>query len=54
MNLNAVQTQLPLDNGDFYVCGPANFMAFVKKQLLELGVKNESIHYEVFGPHQDL
>ncbi len=29
-------------------------MAFVKKQLLELGVENEHIHYEIFGPHQDL
>jgi nitric oxide dioxygenase len=29
-------------------------MAFIKKQLLELGVKNEQIHYEVFGPHEDL
>ncbi len=54
MNLNAVQAQLPLSNGDFYLCGPAGFMAFIKNQLLELGVKNEQIHYEVFGPHQDL
>ncbi|QQM64163.1 NO-inducible flavohemoprotein [Pseudoalteromonas sp. LC2018020214] len=54
MNLNAVQAQLPLSNGDFYLCGPAGFMAFIKNQLLELGVKNEQIHYEVFGPHEDL
>ncbi|WP_165726582.1 NO-inducible flavohemoprotein [Pseudoalteromonas sp. SA25] len=54
MNLNAVQAQLPLSSGDFYLCGPAGFMAFIKNQLLELGVKNEQIHYEVFGPHQDL
>ena len=54
MNLNAVQAQLPLSNGDFYLCGPAGFMAFIKNQLLELGVKNEQIHYEVFGPHQGL
>ncbi|MBH0000581.1 NO-inducible flavohemoprotein [Pseudoalteromonas sp. NSLLW24] len=54
MNLNAVQAQLPLSHGDFYLCGPAGFMAFIKNQLLELGVKNEQIHYEVFGPHQDL
>ncbi|CAI87916.1 NO-inducible flavohemoprotein [Pseudoalteromonas translucida] len=54
MDLHAVQAQLPLSNGDFYLCGPANFMAFVKKQLLELGVNNGHIHYEIFGPHQDL
>lgn len=54
MDLTAIKTQLPLKNGDFYLCGPAGFMAFVKSQLLALGVKNEHIHYEVFGPHQDL
>lgn len=54
MDLTAIKTQLPLTNGDFYLCGPAGFMVFVKKQLLALGVKNEHIHYEVFGPHQDL
>ncbi len=54
MDLTAVQAQLPIKNGDFYLCGPAGFMAFVKKQLLELGVENEHIHYEIFGPHQDL
>jgi nitric oxide dioxygenase len=54
MDLTAIKTQLPLTNGDFYLCGPAGFMAFVKSQLLALGVKNEHIHYEVFGPHQDL
>ena len=54
MDLTAIKTQLPLTNGDFYLCGPAGFMAYVKNQLLDLGVKNEQINYEIFGPHQDL
>jgi nitric oxide dioxygenase len=54
MDLTAIKAQLPLAYGDFYLCGPAGFMAFVKSQLMALGVKNEHIHYEVFGPHQDL
>jgi len=54
MNLSVIETQLPLSNGDFYLCGPAGFMAFIKNQLGELGVKSENIHYEIFGPHQDL
>ena len=54
MNLSVIETQLPLSNGDFYLCGPVGFMAFIKNQLLELGVKDEQIHYEVFGPHEDL
>jgi len=45
---------LPLDHGDFYLCGPIPFMQFAKQQLLTLGVPAGNIHYEVFGPHADL
>jgi len=45
---------LPIDEGDFYVCGPIPFMQFAKQQLLNLGVQQANIHYEVFGPHQSL
>ena len=45
---------LALNETDFYVCGPVPFMQFMKEQLLNLGVSNECIHYEVFGPHQNL
>ena len=38
----------------FYLCGPVGFMQFAAKQLVELGVKPESIHYECFGPHKVL
>ena len=53
MQLNKIKQQLPLENGDFYLCGPVAFMQFAKQQLLELGVDQSRIHYEVFGPHQD-
>jgi nitric oxide dioxygenase len=29
-------------------------MAFVKAQLVQRGVKEAQIHYEVFGPHDEL
>jgi len=45
---------LPLQDGDFYLCGPAAFMGFAKQQLLTMKVDDERIHYEVFGPHEDL
>lgn len=45
---------LPLTNGHFYLCGPIAFMAFAKKSLLALGVADDRIHYEVFGPHKSL
>ncbi|MGB1237374.1 MAG: NO-inducible flavohemoprotein [Pseudomonadales bacterium] len=52
MDITAVQ--LPLNESDFYLCGPTAFMAFAKAQLVNAGVAEECIHYEVFGPHQSL
>ncbi|WP_199609605.1 NO-inducible flavohemoprotein [Flocculibacter collagenilyticus] len=52
--INFSQIELPIDNGDFYVCGPVAFMQYTKNALLALGVANERIHYEVFGPHATL
>ena len=54
LNLAGIQEQLPLNTGDFYLCGPIKFMQFAKHQLLALDVSEERIHYEVFGPHKDL
>ncbi|MEI2564656.1 NO-inducible flavohemoprotein [Vibrio metoecus] len=45
---------LPIQEGDFYLCGPIGFMQSVVQQLLTLGVDMERIHYEVFGPHAQL
>ncbi len=52
MDLSKVD--LPIEQGDFYLCGPIAFMQFAKQQLLSLGVNSTNIHYEVFGPHADL
>ncbi|MDA9556600.1 NO-inducible flavohemoprotein [Vibrio sp.] len=48
------QKSMPIDNGDFYLCGPVMFMKFMKEQLVTLGVSDDRIHYEVFGPHASL
>ena len=48
------QVELPTTTGDFYLCGPVGFMKFAKDSLVELGVSEDRIHYEVFGPHADL
>jgi len=45
---------LPTEKGNFYLCGPIAFMQFAKQKLLELGVGENCIHYEVFGPHATL
>ncbi|SUC47838.1 Nitric oxide dioxygenase [Providencia stuartii] len=38
----------------FYFCGPVGFMQYIAKQLIEMGVSAENIHYECFGPHKVL
>ena len=37
-------------NADVYLCGPAPFMEAVIGQLREMGVSQDRIHYEFFGP----
>lgn len=43
-----IKNNLPLD-GDFYFCGPPAFMKALESNLLDLGVKEESINYELFS-----
>lgn len=35
---------------DYYICGPSAFMDAMKRQLESLGVSQERIHSETFGP----
>ncbi|NDP48151.1 MAG: NO-inducible flavohemoprotein [Sulfuriferula multivorans] len=37
-------------DADVYFCGPKPFMAAVNTQLLQMGIRDEQLHYEVFGP----
>ncbi|MGH7044892.1 MAG: SRPBCC family protein [Stellaceae bacterium] len=40
---------LPLDDYDFYLCGPPPFMQSLYDGLGNVGVRRERIHYESFG-----
>lgn len=53
LDLERVTDLIPA-NAHYYFCGPLGFMKAVKAQLLALGVPAGRMHYEVFGPHQDL
>ncbi len=53
MDLSQIQDELPINDGDFYLCGPVAFMQFAKQQLTTLGIDSDRIIYEVFGPHKD-
>ncbi|WP_347549498.1 NO-inducible flavohemoprotein [Pseudalkalibacillus hwajinpoensis] len=42
---------LPMDpDTHYYFCGPLPFMRAIKESLTKLGVKEEKIHFEFFGP----
>jgi len=45
-----LQAVLPLDDYDFYLCGPSAFMQTLYDQLRALGVQNGRIFAEAFGP----
>jgi nitric oxide dioxygenase len=52
--MDFTSVDLPLEDGNFYLCGPIPFMQFAKEKLLGLGVAESRVHYEVFGPHASL
>lgn len=47
-------TNIPLDNADVYLCGPKPFLRYFVSQLPLLGVPADRIHYEFFGPADEL
>lgn len=51
---NDLEKILHNKEGEFYICGPASFMKAMIQNLIDLGVKQEKIHYEFFGPAMDL
>lgn len=40
--------------GDYYFCGPKPFMASVYQNLKARGVEDSRIHFEFFGPRQEI
>lgn len=46
----ALQSLLPLDDYEVYLCGPPGFMQANWNLLRGLGIARERIHYEFFGP----
>lgn len=45
-----LRDHVDLDDADFYFCGPTPFMKNINSSLMELGVDQDRIHYEFFGP----
>lgn len=45
----AIASVVPLDDCDFFICGPAGFMQSLYDRLRDLNVADERIHAEAFG-----
>lgn len=44
----------PVDDADFYLCGPRPFLRALVSALSLAGVQGDRIHYEFFGPADEL
>lgn len=52
---NALLNELvPHDDAEFYFCGPKPFMVGLYQELKNRGVDEARIHFEFFGPRQDI
>ena len=50
VDIALLKALLPFDDFDFYLCGPQPFMRALYDGLIGLGVREDRIHYESFGP----
>lgn len=48
-----MEENLPKD-GEFYFCGPLGFMKHIYNTLKGMGISEENINYEMFGPSKNL
>ena len=49
ITIDVLKELLPLDDYDFYLCGPPPFMQSLYDGLTGIGVRRDRIHYESFG-----
>ncbi|WBL15064.1 NO-inducible flavohemoprotein [Sutcliffiella sp. NC1] len=54
IDLPWLQSIIKDSNSEFYFCGPVPFMKAINKALKEWNVREEDIHFEFFGPADQL
>jgi len=54
VDLPFLQQILPANDAQFYFCGPKLFMSGVHSALMEWQVDESQIHFEFFGPRQEI
>lgn len=50
LEFTQVKARLPLDDYDFYLCGPASFLQAMYDGLRSVNIQDVRIHAEAFGP----
>jgi nitric oxide dioxygenase len=51
VDLQQIKEEVVFTDAEYYICGPAPFIQKQYKDLIELGVEKNNIHYEEFGPN---
>lgn len=49
-----IESLLPGRDADYYFCGPQPFMVSIYHDLLKWGIPASQVHFEFFGPRQEL
>lgn len=49
-----IESIIPGRDADYYFCGPKIFMVNIYHQLLDWGIPASQVHFEFFGPRQEL
>lgn len=50
MDMKLLKSMLPLDDYDFFPCGPPPFVKALYEGLVGIGIGEDRIHYESLGP----
>jgi nitric oxide dioxygenase len=49
-----IESLVPERDADYYFCGPKPFMVNIYHELLGWGIPPNQVHFEFFGPRQEL
>lgn len=49
-----IESKVPQRDADYFFCGPQPFMVSIYRELLKWGIPASQVHFEFFGPRQDL
>lgn len=54
VDADLIEALIPGRDADYYFCGPKPFMVNIYHQLLAWGIPASQVHFEFFGPRQEL